>query len=102
MRPREVGTTLERTTVNKRYRVDRLIGEGGMAEVFLGHDLLLNRAVAIKAMRPQYTADPTFRARFEREAVAVAGLTHPNIVEVFDVGEAEGRPYLVMEFVHGE
>jgi serine/threonine-protein kinase len=93
---------LERTTVNRRYRVDRRIGDGGMAEVYLGHDLLLNRAVALKAMRPQYAADPVFRARFEREAVAVAGLTHPNIVDIFDVGEEGGTPYLVMEFVRGD
>jgi serine/threonine-protein kinase len=63
---------------------------------------LLNRAVAVKAMRPQYAANPTFRARFEREAIAVAGLTHPNIVEIFDVGEEGGRPYFVMEYVRGD
>ena len=93
---------MERTTVNRRYRVDRRIGEGGMAEVYLGHDLLLNRAVAVKVMRPHHAADPVFRTRFEREAIAVAGLTHPNIVEIFDVGEENGRPYFVMEFVRGD
>ncbi len=93
---------MEHTTVNRRYRVDRRIGEGGMAEVYLGHDLLLNRAVAIKVLRSQYASDPMFRARFEREAQAAAGFTHPNIIDIYDVGEEAGTPYIVMEYVRGE
>lgn len=93
---------MEHTTVNRRYRVDRRIGEGGMAEVYLGHDLLLNRAVAIKVLRSQYASDPMFRARFEREAQAAAGFTHPNIIDIYDVGEESGTPYIVMEYVRGE
>lgn len=93
---------MEQTTVNRRYRVDRRIGEGGMAEVYLGHDLLLNRAVAIKALRSQYASDPMFRARFEREAQTAAGFTHPNIIDIYDVGEEAGTPYIVMEYIRGE
>ncbi|MBA3337743.1 MAG: protein kinase, partial [Chloroflexia bacterium] len=93
---------MEHSTISRRYRVDRRIGEGGMAEVFLGHDLLLNRAVAIKALRPQFAKDATFLLRFEREAIAVAGFIHPNIIDIYDVGEEQGTPYIVMEYVEGE
>ncbi len=93
---------MERTTVSRRYRVDRRIGDGGMAEVYLGHDLLLNRPVAIKALRAQYASTPGFRTRFEREAQAVAGFTHPNIIDIYDVGEERGTPYIVMEYVRGQ
>ncbi|MFM9106899.1 MAG: protein kinase domain-containing protein [Chloroflexota bacterium] len=89
-------------TINGRYRVDRLLGEGGMATVYLGHDLLLGRDVAIKALRPQYAADPGFRARFRREAQAAAGFAHPNIIDIYDVGELAGVPYFVMEYVRGQ
>ena len=90
------------TTVNGRYRVDRLIGEGGMAVVYVGHDLLLGRDVAIKALRSQYAADPQFRTRFRREAQAAAGFSHPNIVDIYDVGEQNGTPYFVMAYVRGQ
>ena len=93
---------MEQTTVNRRYRVDRRIGEGGMAEVYLGHDLRLNRAVAIKVLRSQFASDPLFRARFEREAQAAAGFTHPNIIDIYDVGEEGRTPYIVMEYVRGD
>jgi serine/threonine protein kinase len=89
-------------TINGRYRVDRLLGEGGMATVYVGHDLLLGRDVAIKALRPQYAADPQFRARFRREAQAAAGFAHPNIIDIYDVGEVAGVPYFVMEYVRGQ
>jgi eukaryotic-like serine/threonine-protein kinase len=88
--------------VRGRYRVGRRLGEGGMAVVYLGHDLLLGRDVAIKTPRPQFSADPGFRARFEREARAAASLSHPNIIDVYDVGEDEGTPYIVMELVRGQ
>jgi len=99
-----VGATrmLEETIVNRRYRVDRLIGEGGMAIVFRGHDVLLGRDVAIKALRPQFAASPNFRARFEREAQAAASFSHPNIIDIYDVGEEDDTPYIVMEFVSGQ
>jgi serine/threonine-protein kinase len=88
--------------VNSRYRVVRRLGDGGMAIVYLGHDLLLGRDVAIKTLRPQFAADPAFRARFEREARAAASLSHPNIIDVYDVGEDDGVPFIVMELVRGQ
>jgi serine/threonine protein kinase len=88
--------------INGRYRVGRRLGEGGMAVVFVGHDLLLGRDVAIKTLRPQFAADPAFRARFEREARAAASLSHPNIIDVHDVGDEDGTPFLVMELVRGQ
>jgi eukaryotic-like serine/threonine-protein kinase len=88
--------------VRGRYRVGRRLGEGGMATVHLGHDLLLGRDVAIKSPRPQFSADPAFRARFEREARAAASLSHPNIIDVYDVGEDDGTPFIVMELVRGQ
>jgi serine/threonine-protein kinase len=88
--------------IRGRYRVGRRLGEGGMAVVYLGHDLLLGRDVAIKTPRPQFSADPGFRARFEREARAAASLSHPNIIDVYDVGEDEGTPFIVMELVRGQ
>jgi tRNA A-37 threonylcarbamoyl transferase component Bud32 len=93
---------LEQKTINRRYRIDRLIGEGGMAEVYLGHDLLLNRPVAVKMLRSQYARDPNFRARFEREAQAAASFTHPNIIDIYDVGEEGETPYIVMEYGAGD
>src|ERR687889_954624 len=88
--------------IKGRYRVGRRLGEGGMAIVYLGHDLLLGRDVAIKSPRPQFSADPGFRARFEREASAAASLSHPNIIDVYDVGEDDGTPFIVMELVRGQ
>jgi eukaryotic-like serine/threonine-protein kinase len=88
--------------IKGRYRVGRRLGEGGMATVYLGHDLLLGRDVAIKSPRPQFSADPGFRARFERDARAAASLSHPNIIDVYDVGEDDGTPFIVMELVRGQ
>lgn len=93
---------MEHRIVNRRYRVDRLLGEGGMAEVHLGHDMLLHRPIAIKTLRPQFARDPSFRSRFEREAQAAASFSHPNIIDIYDVGEETGTPYIVMEYVPGE
>jgi len=90
------------STINGRYRVDRLLGDGGMATVYLGHDVLLGRDVAIKVLRGQYAADPASRVRFRREAQAAAGFSHPNIVDIYDVGEVAGTPYFVMEYVRGQ
>jgi len=91
-----------KSIINGRYRVERKIGEGGMAIVYQGHDLLLARDVAIKTPRPQFASDSAFRARFQREARASASLSHPNIIDVFDVGEEKGQPYIVMELVRGQ
>ncbi|HEX5505584.1 MAG TPA: PASTA domain-containing protein [Thermomicrobiales bacterium] len=87
--------------LNERYRVGPKIGDGGMAVVYRGFDTLLGRNVAIKVLREQYAADPQFLARFQREAQAVAALTHPNIVGIFDVGVEAGLHYFVMEYVDG-
>jgi eukaryotic-like serine/threonine-protein kinase len=87
---------------NNRYRVDAKIGEGGMAVVYRGYDLLLRRQVAIKVLRPQFAADEDFVQRFYQEAQAAARLSHPKIVNTYDVGENEGTNYIVQEYVGGE
>ncbi len=84
-----------------RYRVERKLGDGAMAKVFLARDGELNRLVAVKVLDEQLAADETFRARFSRESRVAAGLSHPNVVTVFDVGEADGLPFIVMEYVDG-
>lgn len=89
------------TTVAGRYRVERVVGGGAMATVVVARDDELGRRVAVKLLDESLAADPSFRARFTREARLAAALSHPNIVTVFDAGEAEGRPYIVMEYVEG-
>jgi eukaryotic-like serine/threonine-protein kinase len=86
-----------------RYRIDRRLGAGGMSTVFLGHDTVLERPVAIKLLAEHLADDEPFVARFQREARAAARLQHPNIVQVFDSGLDPGshRHYIVMEFVDG-
>ncbi|MGH2997479.1 MAG: protein kinase domain-containing protein, partial [Gaiellaceae bacterium] len=85
-----------------RYRLERRLGEGGMASVFLAHDEELDRPVAVKLLADDLAGDETVRERFLREARVAARLTHPNVVTVFDAGEDDGRPYIVMEFVDGQ
>jgi beta-lactam-binding protein with PASTA domain len=87
---------------NNRYRVDAKVGEGGMAVVYRGYDLLLRRQVAIKILRPQFAADDEFVQRFYQEAQAAARLSHPKIVNTYDVGENDGTNYIVQEYVGGE
>ena len=87
--------------VNDRYRVERSVGRGGMAEVFLAHDVLLNRPIALKVLFPEYANDPNFVERFRREAQSAAGLTHPNIVAVYDWGKVNNTYFIAMEFVQG-
>jgi serine/threonine protein kinase len=84
-----------------RFSLTRLLGAGGMGEVFLAHDSRLDRDVALKLLRPQLGTDAASRARFDRETRAIARLDHPNIVALHEVGEFQGRPYLVMQFVEG-
>jgi eukaryotic-like serine/threonine-protein kinase len=84
-----------------RYEVGRLLGAGGMAEVFEGRDRLLARRVAIKVLQAQFARDPSFLIRFKREAQAAASLSHPNIVGVYDTGTEDGTHFIVMEFVDG-
>ena len=88
--------------VSKRYRVLRKLGGGGMADVYLCEDLTLGRLVAIKVLLPRLLADATFVERFRREAKAVAGLNHANVVSVYDWGELDGAYFIVMEYVEGE
>src|SRR5215212_855150 len=89
------------SVLRDRYQLNARVGVGGMATVYDGQDLRLQRRVAVKIPLPVYAADPSFIKRFENEAHAAAALTHPNLVGVYDVGEAEGAPFIVMEFVDG-
>ena len=87
--------------VNERYRVERSVGRGGMAEVFLARDLLLDRPVALKVLFPEFANDATFVERFRREAQSAANLSHPNIVAVYDWGKVNNTYFIAMEFVQG-
>ncbi|WP_322512853.1 Stk1 family PASTA domain-containing Ser/Thr kinase [Chloroflexus sp.] len=84
-----------------RYQIERLLGDGGMARVYLGRDLRLNRPVAIKIPHPHLMTDPDFLARFRHEAHAAAMVSHPNLVDVYDVGQDGDLHYIVMEYVAG-
>ena len=88
--------------INDRYQIIRTIGEGGMANVYLAHDLILDRDVAVKILRGDLSDDEKFVRRFQREAIAASSLSHPNIVEMYDVGEDDGKYYIVMEYVEGK
>ena len=89
------------TLAGGRYRVADMLGRGGMAVVYLARDDELDRPVAIKVLAGHLADDPAFRNRFVREARLAAGLSHPNIVQVYDAGEDDGNPYIVMEYVDG-
>ncbi|GAB90416.1 protein kinase domain-containing protein [Gordonia rhizosphera] len=93
--------TLLGSTLEGRYRIDAPIARGGMSAVYVGADLRLGRAVAIKVMDARYSGDPSFLRRFEFEARAVAGLKHPGLVAVYDQGIDDGVAFLVMELVEG-
>ena len=84
------------------YQLLGPLGSGGMGEVYLADDARLNRKVAIKLLPAEFTADPERVGRFEQEARAVSALNHPNIVTIFDIGEAEGRRYIATEYIEGE
>ena len=87
--------------INDRYEIRKLIGEGGMANVYLGYDTILERDVAIKVLRGDLADDEKFVRRFRREAQSASLLNHPNIVQIYDVGEDDGNFYIVMEFING-
>ena len=88
-------------TIGNRYEILKLLGRGGMADVYLAFDVILNRHVAVKIMKSDMADDDLARERFKREAEAVTQLSHPNIVDVYDVGEDGDRNYIVMEYVKG-
>ncbi|MBI2955048.1 MAG: Stk1 family PASTA domain-containing Ser/Thr kinase [Chloroflexi bacterium] len=91
----------QQVVLNNRYRILGLVGEGGMAKVYKAEDRLLERAVAVKVLREQYASDEAFVERFRQEARSAAGLAHPNIVSVYDVGIDGTWNYIVMEYVEG-
>ena len=88
--------------INERYEIVKTIGEGGMANVYLAKDTILSRNVAVKVLRGDLSSDDKFIRRFQREALSVSNLSHPNIVEVYDVGEEDGQYYIVMEYIEGK
>src|SRR6266508_3834687 len=85
-----------------RYEIVAVLGRGGMAAVYRAHDTVLRRDVALKVLYPQYIGDRTLIKRFEYEAVLAAGLDHPNIVPIYDVGEADGLVYIAMKLLSGQ
>ena len=88
--------------INDRNEIIKTNGEGGMANVYLANDTILDRKVAIKVLRGDLSNDEKFIRRFKREALSVSNLSHPNIVEVYDVGEEDGNYYIVMEYIEGK
>ncbi len=88
--------------ISDRYQIVKTIGEGGMANVYLAYDTILDRNVAVKILRGDLANDEKFVRRFQREALAASSLSHPNIVEVYDVGEDNGNYYIVMEYIEGK
>src|SRR5215468_3764624 len=93
--------TLAGRVFSNRYEIQRELAQGGMAEVYLARDQLLNRPVALKALFPEYAREPSFVERFRREAQAAANLNHPNIVAIYDWGQEDGTYFIVMEYVEG-
>ena len=88
--------------ISDRYQIIKSIGEGGMANVYLAYDTILDRNVAVKILRGELASDEKFVKRFQREAIAASSLSNPNIVEVYDVGEDNGDFYIVMEYIEGK
>ena len=91
----------QKTVINDRYEIEKRVGRGGMADVFLARDLLLDRPVAIKVLFPEFATDPNFVERFRREAQSAANLNHPNIVSVYDWGATGNTYFMAMEYVKG-
>jgi serine/threonine-protein kinase len=101
MSPVVTDASTARPVLSGRYELHRRIARGGMADVFLARDQLLDRPVAVKVLFPQYAAEPSFVARFRREAQAAANLNHPSVVAVYDWGSHEDTYFIVMEYVEG-
>ena len=89
-------------TLSNRYKIEDLLGQGGMSSVYKAFDPNLKRVVAIKMVHPHLSNDKTFLMRFEEEAAAIANIRHPNIVQVFDFNTDQDLSYMVMEYVPGE
>ena len=87
--------------IANRYTVESLIGQGGMADVYVAFDEILKRKVAIKILRTKLADDPLILVRFTIEASAASRLSHPNVVDIYDVGEHNGLHYIVMEYIKG-
>ena len=96
------GQTMVGHTLANRYHILETVGTGGMAVVYKARDILLDRIVAVKILHAKYGNDHDFVVRFRQEAQSAAKLSHPNIVNIYDVGKDEGIHYIVMEFVRGE
>ncbi len=92
---------IETSLLNDRYQIEETLGSGGMAVVYRARDLMLERPVAIKVLREDFSRDEGFRERFRQEARAAANLSHPNIVTVHDFGLDAGRLFIVMEYLPG-
>lgn len=88
--------------IGGKYVIDRVLGEGGMGVVYLAHHQVISRQVAVKVMKPEVASQPQYTERFVLEARAAAELRHRHVVEILDFGVHEGRPFMVMEFLHGE
>src|ERR1700686_3616507 len=87
--------------LGERYQLLEPIGRGGMATIYRGRDLHMEKTVAIKVLREVYSTDPKFVTRFQREAKAASSLQHPNIVQVYDYGQTNGNYFIVMELIEG-
>ncbi|HEX9824851.1 MAG TPA: serine/threonine-protein kinase [Actinomycetota bacterium] len=85
-----------------RYRIEALLGRGGMSSVYLAEELGLGRRVALKVLSPELSTSETFRRRFVREARLAASLDHPHVIPIFEAGEAEGFPFIAMRYVEGQ
>src|SRR5437763_9557577 len=96
-----MGRAMQIEVLGERYQLQEPIGRGGMATIYRGRDLRMDRTVAIKVLREVYSSDPKFVTRFQREARAASALQHPNIVQVFDYGQSDESYYIVMEFIDG-
>ena len=96
------GVMLVGKRINGRYKIMDMIGGGGMSHVYLAHDMILNREVAIKILRYDFSNEEELHRRFQREALAATSLAHPNIVSIYDVGEDGDLHFIVMEYIEGK
>jgi len=93
---------MEGTLLSSRYTIESIVGRGGMAEVYVARDKVLDCTIALKLLKEQHVDSEEFRKRFHREAESIASLSHPNIVSAYDWGNAEDdKPYIAMEYIEG-